>query len=318
MEYLKRILKAFYLLPIILLISHRVNGDSSLDKFIRDIKSAKPAKHIGVRYQVNPKDTIWDILIRIYRIPPDRYKNYIESIKSLNPEIKDINRIYPGEVIIIPELPLKNNLILNKNISISHKRDYYIKPSKDRVFELFSKLNEDIDSGDISIPIFKNGKIKINGKTYPTIKLRNGKIIILDFDNKISSSLRKIIEKYLKGSEIVRVEGPMKNFINNILNISGYYSVRKNDKIILGEKAKIIINCDFIVEKSRNSIIGGKIYIINLAMNSSSYLPQNLIDYLESREFRVIEIKGNRYNDRRGGIYHKGVIILMNNFSPKD
>lgn len=53
-------------------------------------------------YTVQKDDHVWDILRRKGRIAEDDFPKFVSILKDLNPHIKDVNKIYPNQNILVP------------------------------------------------------------------------------------------------------------------------------------------------------------------------------------------------------------------------
>ncbi|MBE9581504.1 MAG: LysM peptidoglycan-binding domain-containing protein, partial [Proteobacteria bacterium] len=53
-------------------------------------------------YTVQKDDHVWDILRRKGRIAEDDFPRFVAILKDLNPHIKDVNKIYPNQNILVP------------------------------------------------------------------------------------------------------------------------------------------------------------------------------------------------------------------------
>lgn len=64
-------------------------------------------------YTVQRDDQVWDILRRKGSIAEEDFPRFVEILKSMNPNIKDVNKIYPNEKILIPlkQIPAKEGRV---------------------------------------------------------------------------------------------------------------------------------------------------------------------------------------------------------------
>lgn len=62
------------------------------------------------RYVVKKGDHIWEILRRKGRIAEENFPQFVEILKDMNPHIQDVDKIYPGQAIVIPlkQVPSSN------------------------------------------------------------------------------------------------------------------------------------------------------------------------------------------------------------------
>ncbi len=61
------------------------------------------------RYTVKKDDHIWEILRRKGRLSEEDFPKFVKILKDMNPHIKDVDMIYPGQDIVIPlkEMPAR-------------------------------------------------------------------------------------------------------------------------------------------------------------------------------------------------------------------
>ncbi|MBW2318896.1 MAG: LysM peptidoglycan-binding domain-containing protein, partial [Deltaproteobacteria bacterium] len=61
------------------------------------------------RYTVKKDDHIWEILRRKGRLSEEDFPKFVKILKDMNPNIKDVDKIYPGQNIVIPlkEMPAR-------------------------------------------------------------------------------------------------------------------------------------------------------------------------------------------------------------------
>ena len=61
------------------------------------------------RYTVKKDDHIWEILRRKGRLSEEDFPKFVKILKDMNPHIKDVDMIYPGQNIVIPlkEMPAR-------------------------------------------------------------------------------------------------------------------------------------------------------------------------------------------------------------------
>lgn len=169
-------------------------------------------------YKVEKGDYIYSIL-RSYDLPQKDLQEYVDIIKELNPDIKNINKIQTGKIITLPRNLIKrrteDNLKLTSVDYIVKKGEYLAKivrdqfklPDRlifDQYLEKFMQLNPDINNPNklevgqkINLPLINNvftksehlGKIKKKFKTLSTNNRRSRK-------NKILKKNKKTPEKY--------------------------------------------------------------------------------------------------------------------------
>ncbi|MBW2195970.1 MAG: LysM peptidoglycan-binding domain-containing protein, partial [Deltaproteobacteria bacterium] len=65
------------------------------------------------RYTVKKDDHIWEILRRKGRLSEEDFPKFVKILKDMNPHIKDVDMIYPGQNIVIPlkETPARGSSV---------------------------------------------------------------------------------------------------------------------------------------------------------------------------------------------------------------
>ena len=141
------------------------------------------------------------VVLGKYNIPPARlYKEYLQLVRKLNPSIKNLNKIYPGQRI---RLPIYSPQVVRKQIKRkAPERVSLLKgnklPSpylKDLKY-LFLAIGEEWkDTGEHFIPLRSGGQIDLKASSFPLITFLTGKHVILDAQDKLPEKVAKLIEQ---------------------------------------------------------------------------------------------------------------------------
>jgi hypothetical protein len=102
-------------------------------------------------YQIRRRDRIHHIALRLSGDINNKYK-IIELIKDINPEIKNINKIYPGDTIKVPGIYIQ---VPNSNLTNIVKEYYPNQPLSDAKFYVkYLNNKKEIKPGDtILVPV---------------------------------------------------------------------------------------------------------------------------------------------------------------------
>ena len=111
------------------------NDNPRSDKQYTD--TSKKILNVGGSYYHNVEkgDTVWGILIRENQTDPNYYHYYLKEFMRLNPHIKDVNKIFTGDTLLIPDVLHKRKFIPKKAKAKKPKPQKKIAKKKDAVPE---------------------------------------------------------------------------------------------------------------------------------------------------------------------------------------
>ena len=150
------------------------------------------------------------------QVPPE----YLEALKELNPGIKNLNRIYPGQKIRIPDVGPGGRVSGRASPAGLALRDRGTLPAGDRLFgqprdthsrsgisgwveQIGGKM---IESGYYFFPVPGKEDFKLDLEAFPVIELEGGRRILLDTGRGLSEDALKAIRAFWKPLTIVRAE----------------------------------------------------------------------------------------------------------------
>ena len=251
-------------------------------------------------YTVSPGDSLIKVINKKYSIPGNElYNEYLNQLKKLNPDLKDLNHIYPGQKV---RLPIYSPKVVRGTIEqkpAEPKQD--IKPLKleakemgDHLNRIFTLIGEEyVQQGTHFIPLKTGSQINLPTETYPLINLRSGEKIIVDLSNSLSDKMAELIRSNWDNYRIVHItkEDDLKKAVAKILSVCNYARVITNDEsLVFEDRIKIEITADFIIkllpEPSDNK---GNIICLNMIDDKSETVPSPLKEYLIGHGIRIID-----------------------------
>jgi LysM repeat protein len=256
-----------------------------------------------------------DSIIRIVRneLGINRKESYrlLERIRLLNPGIKNLNRIYPGQKIVLPfkgEIAEKKNEITQ--IKLAEKA--FLSPENQlAVIKYIVKRTGGsvITTGNFYIPLRPSGQIGIDCSKVPVAELDDGKTALLDFSNRIPENVKKIIESTWKNYAIVDNRDGTSSVMKKLIDVSDMYSLkREGDYIALGDRVSVL--ADLVIEwRGQEEPYS---FCINFVDESSSLLPGNIRRYAVKRGFEIIEISQKEVITDTGSVYKSAEIPFLN------
>lgn len=195
-------------------------------------------------YVVKEGETLTDIIHSELSAADEDIYRMLRTVKRLNPNVKNINKIYPGQKLLLPYVSDKGQREQKDKSSgkgksfIAMKRPEPTKVIKKRILKeeelveekepakpkeekktivppekkiavmryILSRVNGNVISeGKYFIPLFPAGQITVDCSSVPVVELDDGMTVLLDFSGSIPSGIRQVIETTWKNYVIMNV-----------------------------------------------------------------------------------------------------------------
>jgi LysM repeat protein len=252
-------------------------------------------------YTVSSGDSLIKIINKKYSIPGNElYDEYLNQLKKLNPGLKDLDHIYPGQKV---RLPIYSPKVVRGTIEqkpVKPKKDKILKPEAkelgnhlNRIFTLIGE--EYVQQGTHFIPLKTGEKINLNTETYPLINLRNGEKIIVDLFNSLpdKDKMAELIRSNWDNYRIVHITGKddLERAVAKILSACNYARVyTKDESLVFEDDIKMEITVDWIIKLlPEPSDIKDNIICLNMNNDKSETVPSPLKDFLASQGIKIID-----------------------------
>lgn len=228
----------------------------------------------------------------------------VNIIKRLNPNIKNYNLIYPGQMLELP----RRGIVLTKEEAATPEAGYWeklidgFKKEKTLVLpetrlaiirHIITGLNGSlVTTGKYYVPIPQFGEVTIDCTKIPVVELDDGNTILLDFADQIPETLKNMIQTNWKNYHSIKIgnyEGTAA-ILQKIINISGTYTMTKiTSPYIIGSNPPIQLSIDWIITKKSPE---GVPYLRGLSFVSGNYqlLPNPVITYAVKNGLTITEI----------------------------
>ena len=254
-------------------------------------------------YTVEPGDSLTRIIKGRYDIPKDYlYGEYLGMIKKLNPSIRDLNIIHPGQKI---KLPIYSPQVVRKPIEMampqeSEEKNEYVKEDKtensvsDDIGVIFTEMGEEwVNTGEHFIPLKSGSQIDLKAVSFPILNLQNGLRVMVDLNNKLPDKMAKLIESSWGNYRVLHlVEGDdLRSALDKILEVCNYPKVSKvGEALELSGDIPIRITADWIVKLSeKQSHNRPEFVVINLNEGPVANTPWMIKEYLNSLGVKIID-----------------------------
>ncbi|MHB8058945.1 MAG: LysM peptidoglycan-binding domain-containing protein [Desulfuromonadaceae bacterium] len=272
------------------------------------VKASPTVSVKGEVYTVKPADNIFKILMRDYGLSNNEAELFMEEIKRVN-NIHDIRRLKIGQKIIIPPLRRSSDGVLKPLPSVRGviAVDSASAAAPEQAFKLESPLQGLSEQDAVTMlhkvwnDVVPPGKerlrplsfqtsafsLTLDPERYPTFARMDGGRIVLDQDGSIPPLVKSLIENKDTSLRIVtEVPSGTKRFMASMLEAAGFYSVEENFSMEFGVDPKLVINADFKVEKTAESLIKQDVILVN---SRRTLLPPSLGAFLKKEGFSLYE-----------------------------
>jgi len=256
-------------------------------------------------YLIQEGDTLYKIIAREIKDTSNIKEKY-RIIKSLNPSIKDINKIYAGQTIT---LPTKDFSVL---AAASSTEDKFIESDIDKITSsdaritmppearlavikhVLSQMNATVTStGNYYLPIPKTGQITIDCSKMPVIEFDDSTTVFLDLDNKAPNNLRKIVSDSWSNFHLVKTNN--KDDVIVVLrkifaSVKNYSMTKQNKPVTIGSPLTADFFVDWIINKTDTKQSRPLMQGLRILYGENSLFPKALKNFSRKNGFILTEI----------------------------
>jgi len=264
-------------------------------------------------YQVQSGDSISQVVMSKYHMSPDYlYSEYLDLVHKFNPHMKNLDLIYPDQIIKLPiyspqiaKMPIEKprHPAADTTIALRQTEPSFTAPAQKapeslslrrELRDIFDQIGEEwVDSGEQFIPLKSMGHVKLKADSFPTINLRNGRMLIIDLHHKLPEKIVRLIESDWQQYQVVRFapHDNLKAALDKLFAASGYHEVRYS-----GEKLKLRSDIDItlagnwvLIPEKGPADTPDTIIALNLIDNPAEQTPMVVRTYLEKMGITVID-----------------------------
>ena len=277
-------------------------------------------------YKVHRGDCLSKIVTRhlglsINQIPEE----YFQTLRRLNPHIKNVNRIYPGQNIRIPELA-SQGLFPRDPLSVDPSEDLVsgkskadgdfggtqtasagsaarkgILPPEQRLSGALGMLSGSLarfgarllDSGICYFPVEQKQDIKLDLAAFPVIESDDGRHLILDTGRHLEQGAEKVIRSFWKPLSIIQIDpkDSARTMLGKIFDAISGNKVRHVLKLpAFDDGVQVTLRGDWIFEQKDCPDCPARYYCITLIDNPSDRTSPMLQAYLAEKNIIVSDI----------------------------
>jgi len=307
------------IIPLKKLPPNSMSGQSSgvvTIPFLNIPKIPETLKTYSTKYTVQKGDCISIVISKRYGpYGGETYKQGIKLFKLINPDLKDLNRIYAGQNILIPDPAIRkqpwyqslfDQLENNKNLTDfnrtikTYKKTQMLPVSEDREkkqsFPL-SKVAWAVDAklstkGVYYFPRQGQKDLKIDLSKIPLIELENGTRILFPMDdNKNIKSELDMVKSFWKDVHIVQItpNDSEKHVFDAVFGSLGK-GVLKNRLVFFDQGVEVEVRGKWIFDKIAGNGKTVRHFCISLIDNPRERTPESILRYLNQKNIVLKEI----------------------------
>jgi hypothetical protein len=259
------------------------------------------------RYTVQQGDSLIKVVKGRYSLRDEQVnETYLEILSRLNPEIHNLDRIYPGQVVRLPiytpqlvRLPVKRERpprpVETAQAPASPPAPVPDQPKEppalsQQLSEFFALLGEEwVNTGEHFIPLKAGGQINLKAEAFPILGLGNGERVIVDLHQELPEKMAQVIVTNWNNYRVVHLKGDedLRAALNKILASCDYFKLYKQgEPLELQGDITLQVNADWILQTSDDR---SRTLLINLAGKSGSRIPPELKNFLKNFGVTSIE-----------------------------
>ncbi|MFA5321271.1 MAG: LysM peptidoglycan-binding domain-containing protein [Smithella sp.] len=263
------------------------------------------------KYKIKSGDTLIKIIYRELKTRSNIHKT-LEAIKAVNPNIKNVNKIYAGSVIKLPgktvfaKAPEEIKPVTQKMATTLEQADQpekiieikekKVMPPEARLAvlkQIITQMNGTITTtGNYYLPIPKAGQVTIDCSKMPLVEFDDNTTVFVDLENRAPNNLKKMISDNWTNYYLVKVskDDDVVAILKKIINSTKNYSMVKSENpLTRGSVPPVEVLVDWVISKSqrgKNQPIQG----LRSIYENNILLPKSLKNYYQKNGFIITEI----------------------------
>ena len=265
----------------------------------------------GNTYAIKKGDTLIKIIHRELKIKTNT-RQMLKVIQSINPNIVNVNRIYAGRTIILPNQTVfvkaaeEDNLAFQEVVKQAESQtqpeevvelnEKIVMPPEARlalIKHVITQMNGSIMTmGNYYLPIPKTGQVTIDCSKIPVIEFDDQTMMFLDLDNRAENNLKKIINDNWANYHLIKVDkkDDVIAVLKKIFNAVKGYSMTKREKPMrIGSLPPVDIIVDWVITKSSSKQTQPLMQGLSIVYGNNPLLPKSIKNYTQKNGLIITE-----------------------------
>lgn len=273
------------------------------------IPSVNPAG--GNTYAIKKGDTLIKIIHREMKIKRDALP-MLKVIQSINPNIVNVNKIYAGQTIKLPDQTVfvkaddedksvvqelaKRSQNQTQPEEIVELKEKIVMPPEARlalIKHIITQMNGSIMTmGNYYLPIPKTGQVTIDCSKIPVIEFDDQTMIFLDLDNHAEDNLKKIINDNWTNYHLIKVDkkddiiAVLKKIFNSV---KGYDMIKREKPITIGSLPPTDVMVDWVITKPNSKQSQPLMQGLRIVYENNPLLPKAIKNYAQKNGLIITE-----------------------------
>ena len=270
-------------------------------------------------YTAQKGDSITRIILDELHAKPAEVVKVLRSVKLLNPEVGNYNKIYPGQILRIPDVKTTDDVQESPaSGTAAPAAGEMAKATPTAVLssekigllrQIIRQLNGAvITSGNYYIPLPDLGQVTVDCATIPVVELEDGTTVLLDLTGRLPDDLAKIVQANWRNYHFLKAGGgdDIASFLQKIILKSGSYHMVKVDKpVFLEDEPQVKLSLDWLITKKTAAGSAPSQLGLIFTADKSQLLPAPAILLAKKKGLNICEILTGRVQEGRpgGGVY---------------
>jgi len=262
-------------------------------------------------YKVKKGDSLIKIIHRELKIKTDT-QPMLKAIQSINPNIVNVNRIYAGQTIKLPDQTVFVKAVEEDKIAVQELvkqtetktlpkeivelKENIVMPPEARlalIKHVITQMNGSIMTrGNYYLPIPKTGQVTIDCSKIPVIEFDDQTIIFLDLDNRAGDNLQKMINDNWVNYHLIKVgrKDDVIAVLKKIFNTAkGYNMTKRETPMTIGSLPPVDLIVDWVITKSNSRRSKRLMQGLCIVYGNNSLLPKSIKNYAQKNGLIITE-----------------------------
>lgn len=264
-------------------------------------------------YKIKRGDTLYKIIRRELKTAEMNIAPMVRTIQAINPNIRNVNKIYAGTVIRLPDktvfvktpediAPVTEEMATAEGKSLQPAKIIEVKEKKRMppearlalLKQIIAQMNATMTTtGNYYLPIPKAGQVTIDCSIIPVIEFANGMTVFLDLENRAHTNLKKMITNYWKNFNLVNIDtnDDIFNILKKVFTTTKTYDIIRNENpLTIGTRPRMEIMVDWLIVKpipgqQSKSVVQG----LRPIYENNVLLPKSIKNYAQKNGFMITE-----------------------------
>jgi hypothetical protein len=256
-------------------------------------------------YKIKKGDNLISIIHRELKIRSNT-QQALKTIKSINPNIANLNKIYVGQIVKLPgktvfikapeEAKTTEQTKAEQSESLSSPKKIVMPPEARFavIKEIVGQMNGSVSSsGNYYLPIPRTGSVTIDCSLIPVIEFDDKTTVFLDWENRTNDNLKKMIRENWSNFSLVNVDkkDDVIVILRKIIAATKSYTMSKRETpVTVGNRPPVQLLVDWIITKKLSRQNYSLIQGLRLIPQNDSLLPKAIKNYARQNGLIITEI----------------------------